>query len=124
MRASLQPMRRVVAVLALALAFAPAAAAAPTATAPSYDSKGHLVQVPYAPPDLARLTKKKVSDIFLHVPKVVGWLKRYPKVVTYDASFDSTGLPSAIVVDHDGEEVEAPLSDTVTIGGDRPTRAA
>ena len=44
--------------------------------------------------------------------------------VLVDVVFDSTGLPSAIVVDDDGEEIEAPLSDTVTIGGDRPTRAA
>src|ERR687886_2656140 len=84
-------MRRLALALALALAFAvvPVASAATTATEPIYDSKGRLVQAPYAPPDLSRLSKKKASDIFLHVPKVVDWLKRYPKVVTYDASFDS-----------------------------------
>src|SRR5919198_782461 len=70
------------------LFLAPAAMAATTTpTAPVYDSKGRLVQTPYAPSNSARLTKKKASDIFLHDHKVAQWLKHYPRVVTYDASY-------------------------------------
>jgi len=81
-------MRRAVAALAVALFLAPAAMAATTTpTAPVYDAKGRLVQTPYAPPNAARLTKKKASDIFLHDHKVAAWLKHYPRVVTYDANY-------------------------------------
>src|SRR5918912_1909886 len=81
-------MRRAIVAAAVALFLAPAAMAATTTpTAPVYDSKGRLVQTPYAPPNSARLTKKKASDIFLHDHKVAQWLKHYPTVVTYDASY-------------------------------------
>src|ERR671939_1487581 len=81
-------MRRAIVAALVALFLAPAAMAATTTpTAPVYDSKGRLVQTPYAPPNSARLTKKKASDIFLHDHKVAQWLKHYPTVVTYDASY-------------------------------------
>src|SRR5919206_5063908 len=81
-------MRRAIVAVAVALFLAPAAMAATTTpTAPVYDSKGRLVQTPYAPPNSARLTKKKASDIFLHDHKVAAWLKHYPSVVTYDANY-------------------------------------
>src|SRR5919202_4347793 len=81
-------MRRAALAVAVALVLAPAAMAATTTpTAPVYDSKGRLVQTPYAPPNSARLTKKKASDIFLHDHKVSEWLKHYPRVVTYDATY-------------------------------------
>jgi hypothetical protein len=80
-------MRRVVVALAVALLVAPAASATTTATAPVYDSKGRLVQTPYAPANASQLTKKKASDIFLHDHEVSQWLKHYPPVVTYDASY-------------------------------------
>src|ERR671932_1399272 len=81
-------MRRAALAALVALVLAPAAVAATTTpTAPVYDSKGRLVQTPYAPPNSARLTKAKASDIFLHDHKVAQWLKHYPSVVTYDASY-------------------------------------
>src|SRR5919202_365135 len=64
-------MRRAALAALVALVLAPAAVAATTTpTAPVYDSKGRLVQTPYAPPNSARLTKKKASDIFLHDDEV------------------------------------------------------
>src|SRR2546421_6711475 len=82
-------MRRAALVALVALVMAPAAGAATTTpTAPVYDSKGHLVQTPYAPANASALTKKKASDIFLHDHKVAAWLKHYPRVVTYDATYD------------------------------------
>src|SRR5919202_4570823 len=81
-------MRRAALAALVALVLAPAAVAATTTpTAPVYDSKGRLVQTPYAPPNSARLTKKKASDIFLHDHKVAEWLKHYPSIVTYDANY-------------------------------------
>src|ERR671922_230624 len=81
-------MRRAALAAFVALVLAPAATAATTTpTAPVYDSKGRLVQTPYPPPNSARLTKKKASDIFLHNHEVAHWLKHYPSVVTYDASY-------------------------------------
>jgi hypothetical protein len=84
-------MRRVLLATVAALLLAPAAhAATTTATSPVYDSKGRLIQAPFAPTVApARITKKKASDVFLHDPKVVAWMKRYPRVVSYDAKFDS-----------------------------------
>jgi hypothetical protein len=81
-------MRRLVVAFATALLAAPVASAVTTPTAPVYDSKGHLVQTPYAPANAAELTKKKAADIFLHYHKVAAWLKHYPSVVTYDATYD------------------------------------
>src|ERR671937_175830 len=83
-------MRRAALAALVALVLAPAATAATTTpTAPVYDSKGRLVQTPYPPPNSARLTKKKASDIFLHDHEVAHWMKNYPSVVTYDASYSS-----------------------------------
>src|SRR5919204_3273904 len=82
-------MRRAALATLVALTLAPVAWAAPTATAPVYDSKGRLVQTPYAPPNAARLTKKEASDIFFHNHKVAEWLKRYPSVVAYDATYSA-----------------------------------
>jgi hypothetical protein len=82
-------MRRALVALAVALVAAPTASAAATATGPVYDSKGRLVQTPYAPPNAAQLTKKKASDVFLHDHEVAAWLKHYPPVVTYDATYSA-----------------------------------
>ena len=82
-------MRRVLVALTAGLVLAPTAWGATTATAPVYDSKGHLVQTPYAPANASQLTKKKASDIFLHDHKVSEWLKHYPRVVTYDATYSA-----------------------------------
>jgi hypothetical protein len=85
-------MRRAALAALVALTLAPVATAATTATtatAPVYDSKGRLVQTPYAPANAARLTKKKASDIFLHHHEVSKWLKHYPSVVTYDAFYSA-----------------------------------
>src|SRR5919199_3868322 len=81
-------MRRLVVAFATALIAAPVATAGTTPTAPVYDSKGRLVQTPYAPANAAQLTRKKAADIFLHDHKVAAWLKHYPTVVTYDATYD------------------------------------
>jgi hypothetical protein len=84
-------MRRVaLALLALAV-LAPAAHGATTATRPVYDSKGRLVQAPFAPVAArAHLTKGRATSTFLRDEKVADWLDRYPKRdrVT-DATFDS-----------------------------------
>ena len=82
-------MRRVLVALTAGLVLAPTAWGVTTATAPVYDSKGHLVQTPYAPANASQLTKKKASDIFLHDHKVSEWLKHYPRVVTYDATYSA-----------------------------------
>ncbi len=82
--------RFVLALLAVAV-LAPAAHAATTATRPVYDSKGRLVQTPFAPVvDRARLTKGRATAIFLRNHKVADWLDRYPKKdrVT-EATYDS-----------------------------------
>jgi hypothetical protein len=83
-------MRRVVlAVVALA-AFAPAAHAATTTTGPVYDSKGRLVQAPFAPTVTpAKLNEKRVTAVFLRDRKVADWLERYPtRDRITDATFD------------------------------------
>jgi hypothetical protein len=81
-------MRAAFVAFLLALSCAPLAEAATTATAPVYDSKGRLIETPFAPArPPALLTEKRASNLFLHHPKVVDWLRRYPKSVTYEASF-------------------------------------
>ena len=87
-------MRRVVLALLVASVLAPAAQAATTATTatrPVYDSKGRLVQAPFAPVAArAQLTKGRATAIFLRDGKVAAWLDRYPTEdrVT-DATFDA-----------------------------------
>ncbi len=69
---------------------APAAHATTTATRPVYDSKGRLIQAPFAPlAPRAHLTKQHATSIFLRDGRVAAWLDRYPKRdrVT-DATFD------------------------------------
>ena len=73
-------MRRRVTLALLAVAvLAPAAYAETTPTRPVYDSKGRLVQAPFAPvAERARLTKERATEIFLRNEKVADWLARYP----------------------------------------------
>jgi hypothetical protein len=66
-------------VLALAV-LAPAAQAATTPTRPVYDSRGRLVQTPFAPvAERPHLTEKRATTILLRDDKVTAWLKRYPR---------------------------------------------
>jgi len=75
-------MRRAAVAALAALALAPTAVAAPTPTSAVYDSKGHLVQAEFAPPDTSsKLTKKRASDIAIKYPKVASWLEHYPRVI-------------------------------------------
>jgi hypothetical protein len=80
----------VLALLALAVLSPAAQAATGTATRPVYDSRGRLVQAPFAPTiEPAKLTEKRATAIFLRDDKVADWLDRYPERdrVT-DATFD------------------------------------
>ena len=83
--------RRLLAGVVSSLALAPAATAATTVTAPVFDSKGHLVQTPFAPsPSVAHLTKQRALAIVRRDPKVAQWLTRYPsKGVVDDETYDS-----------------------------------
>ena len=82
-------MRAAFVAFLVALLCAPVAVAATPPTGPVYDSKGRLIETPFAPArPPALLTEKRASDVLLHHPKVVDWLRRYPKSVTYEASFD------------------------------------
>jgi len=73
-------MRRVVLALLSVAVLAPSAHAVTTATRPVYDSKGRLVQAPFAPTvPRAHMTKGEATRIFLRDPKVADWLDRYPK---------------------------------------------
>jgi hypothetical protein len=83
-------MRRVALALFAAAMLAPAAHASTTPTRPVYDSKGRLVQAPFAPvADHARLTEKRATALFLRNEKVADWLDRYPErdLVT-EATYD------------------------------------
>src|SRR5919204_5601426 len=72
-------MRRLAVVCGCALLLVPAARAG-TPTRPVYDSKGHVVATPFAPPPASpRLTKQRATDLFLAVPKVRHWLRHYPR---------------------------------------------
>jgi len=73
-------MRRVVLVLLASVVLVPGAHAATTTTGPVYDSKGRLVQAPFAPTVTpAKLNEKRATAIFLRKEKVADWLRRYPK---------------------------------------------
>ncbi|HSP73927.1 MAG TPA: hypothetical protein VLN26_16250 [Gaiellaceae bacterium] len=79
---------RPLAVAALALALVPAAAAATAPTLPVYDKFGHVVETPFVPPaGQQRLTEQRATAIFLLVPKVADWLRRYPPKPTTQATF-------------------------------------
>ena len=83
-------MKRVAFVALLAVAVLAPAAQAATPTRPVYDSKGRLVQAPFAPAVApARLTEQRATALFLADEKVADWLDRYPRDgrVT-DATFD------------------------------------
>ena len=72
-------MNRVVLVALCALALTATAAAASSPTGPVYDGHGRLVQTPFAPPPATpRLTEARATALFLQVPKVARWLRRYP----------------------------------------------
>jgi hypothetical protein len=82
-------MRRALLALLAVAVLAPAAQAA-TPTRPVYDSKGRLVQAPFAPTvEPATLTEQRATTLFLADKKVADWLDRYPRDgrVT-DATFD------------------------------------
>jgi hypothetical protein len=82
-------MRRALLVLALSSLVATGTVHAATApTAPVYDSAGRLVDTPYVPQAQPRLTKRQAVALMLRVPKVAGWLARYPAHPTTDATFD------------------------------------
>jgi hypothetical protein len=66
--------------VAIALAFAPAALAGTTTTTPFTTTS------PLAP-GKARLSAAQATNFFLAVPKVHGWLERYPKHPTTEADF-------------------------------------
>jgi hypothetical protein len=45
-----------------------------------YDGHGRLIQTPFAqPPAAQRLTEARATRLFLAVPKVAHWLRRYPR---------------------------------------------
>jgi hypothetical protein len=75
----------------LAVALAAAAHAAPP-KGPVYDEQGRLVKAPYAPPPpKSVLTEKQALLAFMAVPKVKGWLGRYPRsTLLKQATYDST----------------------------------
>ncbi len=87
-------MRRVVLALVAVAVVTPAAHAATTTTGPVYDSKGRLVQAPFAPTVApAKLNEKRATAIFLRNHKVADWLDRYPTRdrvtdATYDKKLD------------------------------------
>ena len=87
-------MRRVVLALVAVAVVTPAAHAATTTTGPVYDSKGRLVQAPFAPTVApAKLNEKRATAIFLRNRKVADWLDRYPTRdrvtdATYDKDLD------------------------------------
>ncbi|MDQ2980840.1 MAG: hypothetical protein M3R26_00750 [Actinomycetota bacterium] len=81
-------MRRLVVAATCALLLAPAAQAA-TPTRPVYDSKGHVIDTPYAPPKPRPiLTEAKAQALFLGNPKIHDWLRHYPpKKRQYETKF-------------------------------------
>ena len=73
-------MRRVVVALLAFAVLAPGAHAATTTSGPVYDSKGRLIQAPFAPTVTpAKLNEARATAIFLRNGKVADWLRRYPK---------------------------------------------
>jgi hypothetical protein len=74
-------LRRLLAAAAALVAVAAiisTAVAAPPST-PVYDSKGRIIQTPFAPTQqAARLTEQRAQAIFLADDKVADWLSRYP----------------------------------------------
>jgi hypothetical protein len=74
---------------ALLLAAPASAATTPTGPGPVYDSRGRLIETPYAPPAQPRLTNDRAIAIFAKAPNVAGWLHRYPRAsLTKAASYE------------------------------------
>ena len=85
-------MRRALVAAAALLVVTPAAGAATTVTTPVYDSRGRIVETPFAPAEEpVQLTQERATQIFLADPKVRRWLTRYPRTnrVT-DAQYSKT----------------------------------
>ncbi|MGH3011732.1 MAG: hypothetical protein ACRDMY_07815, partial [Gaiellaceae bacterium] len=82
-------LQALVSALLGALAFAGAAHAA-VPTTPVYDSRGNLVQTPFAPqPAEPVLSEKEAIGRALADEKVADWLDRYPKgSLTEEGTFD------------------------------------
>jgi hypothetical protein len=73
-------MRRALVAAVAFLVLTPAAGAATTATTPQYDSRGRIIETPFAPAEQpVRLTQERATQIFLAQPKVRDWLARYPR---------------------------------------------
>ena len=73
-------MRTAVVAASCALLLAPAAWATPTPTRPVYDSKGHVVATPFAPPERTHhLSERRATALFLANHKVRDWLRHYPR---------------------------------------------
>jgi hypothetical protein len=118
-------LRRLIAAAVCALALAPVAAAATgatstsgtsaTVTAPVYDSNGHLVQTPVAPPPgTAHLTKQQALQIVERYPKIRDWLARYPasgRVDEEDYDTSTTQWTVKIWRDPAGQIVQATVDD-------------
>jgi len=76
---------------ALLLAARATAATTPTGPGPVYNGAGRLIETPFAPPDQPRLTSDSATAIFEKVPRVAGWLGRYPRSsLTTDATYEAT----------------------------------
>jgi len=83
------PLRLALAVLALALFAAAPGRAATTPAAPGHQGQSRLLPRPQPHGSSPRLTKERAKAIFLKVPRVVGWLGRYPKSsLTTDATYE------------------------------------
>ena len=85
--------RRSLAAAALLLLVVVPAAAAASPAVPVYDGQGRLVQTPFGPvAQKQALTEARAIAVFLAVPKVKGWVGRYPKAslvkkATYNSTF-------------------------------------
>jgi hypothetical protein len=109
----------IAAVCVLVPAPAATAATSTTVTAPVYDSNGHLVQTPVAPPPgTAHLTKPQVLAIVERDAKVHAWLARYPKSGLVDEEdFDSRTLQWTVKIwwGAAGEIVQATVDDATGV---------
>jgi hypothetical protein len=88
-------VRRAFLALLAFLILAPAAGAAgtpsgPTSSGPVYDSRGHVISSPLAPPPRApQLTEQRAQSAFLAYGKVARWLRHYPrKTWVKETTFD------------------------------------
>ena len=119
-------VRRVFLIVICALAVVPAARAGTTPTAPVYDSKGRLVETPFAPAaNAAHLTKSRVLGLVENDPKVKAWLARYPNQQglqdeeTYDPKTASWLVkiwlnPAGEIVESDVDDASGVVTDAWT----------